>query len=61
MVLMGAVAHVDPEGVGAGLGELADHLRRVARRTQGGEDPHLAGAGHELAGLRFRIGHCPPA
>ena len=29
---VGAVAHVDPEGVGARLGQAADHRRRVARR-----------------------------
>ena len=33
-LLLVAVAHVDPEGVGAGQHQLADHLRRRSRRAR---------------------------
>ena len=57
MVRMGAVAHVDAEGIRAGLRQPSDHVGRGARRTEGGENTHLAAARNELAGVGFAGRH----
>ena len=46
VVLVGAVAEVQPEHVGAGLGQRLDRLGRAAGGAEGGDDAGAAGADH---------------
>src|SRR5947208_13782119 len=46
MIGVAAMAEIEPEDVGAGLEQAADHLRRRARRPERGEDLDVALASH---------------
>src|SRR5262249_38844244 len=48
-----AVAHVDPEGVGAGDHQLADRSCIARRRAERGQDLYLARTGGESFGHRY--------
>ncbi len=45
-IVVAAMAHIEPEHVGAGFEQLADHLRRAAGRAQGRQYLYVAGSPH---------------